>query len=109
MGTFIFFFTILGGRWTVEIPGKEFPNNLNTTYYKSTYFFNHNDKKYVEGPDLLVGRGHAAAGLLKDHVTNDEFVVVVGGYSENSSGLINNVELLKLGGTNVWKQGMYEN
>ena len=65
----------------------------------------YNGKEFSKGPDLITGRywGHAA-GLLRDKVTNDEYIAIVGGYDSNGNRL-DSLELLKIG-DNKWKSGI---
>ena len=46
---------------------------------KRTYFFDLTDQKWTRGPELNEVRSAAAAGVLRDHGTNEKMVAVVGG------------------------------
>ena len=72
-------------------------------FYDKTYYYN--GKEFSKGPDLITGRRYYhAAGLLRDKVTNDEYIAVVGGYDSNYNRL-DSLELLKIG-DNKWKSGI---
>ena len=70
-------------------------------FHDKTYYYN--GETLSKGPDLITGRYFHAAGLLRDKVTNDEYVAVVGGLDSDSNRL-NSLELLKIG-NNKWKSG----
>jgi len=69
--------------------------------FHKTYYYN--GKEFSKGPDLITGRFAHAAGLLRDKVTNDEYIAVVGGWDSNYDYL-DSLELLKIG-DNKWKSG----
>ena len=46
-----------------------------------TYYFHHPTKQWIQGPGLNVGRVRHTSGLVTDTVTNEKYVVVVGGFS----------------------------
>ena len=44
-----------------------------------TYFFNHSTQKWTKGPNLNVGRLGHVSGMVTDTVTNEKYLVVIGG------------------------------
>ena len=71
-------------------------------FQDKTYYYN--GKEFSKGPDLITGRESHAAGLLRDKVTNDEYIAVVGGWDSNYN-ILDSLELLKIG-DNKWKSGI---
>ena len=63
-----------------------------------TWFFNHVSQQFQAGPSLITGRRRHASGTIVDQETNENIVVVVGGYSN----FLDSTELLISG---EWKQG----
>ena len=55
----------------------------------NTYYFNHQSKTWKAGPYMMTGRNQHTAGLIRDHVTHSQHIVVVGGF-----GALDSVELL---------------
>ena len=49
------------------------------TYSSETYFFNHSTQKWTKGPDLNVGRLDHVSGMVTDTVTNEKYLMVIGG------------------------------
>ena len=44
-----------------------------------TFFYHHQEQKWINGSNLLEGRMRHAAGIVNDTVTKETFVVVTGG------------------------------
>ena len=63
-----------------------------------TWYFNHVSQQFQAGPSLITGRRRHASGTIVDQETNENIVVVVGGYSN----FLDSTELLISG---EWKQG----
>ena len=66
-------------------------------YTERTWFYLHLTGQWIDGPELLQARGHHTAGFITDSVTQESFVVVVGGYAYPyvSTGDLDSVEFLK--------------
>jgi hypothetical protein len=64
-----------------------------------TWYFNHITQKFQEGPSLMANRYHHASGTVVDHETNENIVVVAGGYGSDT---LDSTELLLDG---EWQQG----
>ena len=66
-----------------------------------TFFYNHNEGEWINGHTLMKARRNHAAGIVKDEVTNEQFVAVTGGsdYFEDS---FDSTEILQDG---EWVQG----
>ena len=79
---------VIGGRTTG-------PVDLATVYY-----FEHEDKNWSQGPDLIQPRKSHAAGIVTDETTHDEFVIVTGG--ESYGIYLDSTEILI---DNQWHQG----
>ena len=46
----------------------------------STFYYNHIEGEWSDGPSLMQSRYHHAAGIVTDELTNENFVSVTGGY-----------------------------
>ena len=68
----------------------------------STFFYDHNEGEWINGPSLMQARGYHAAGIVTDEVTNENFVAVTGGYGLVWSGFVESTEILQDG---EWVQG----
>ena len=86
---------ILNGTTSILIGGVK---NYNGIGSKKTYYFNHMNQTWTPGPDLMYGRYNHKAGVIKDHFTLKEHVVVVGGQTTTS------VEIM-FNGENDWSTG----
>ena len=74
-----------------------------------TFYYDHAESEWINGPDLLQGREAFAAGIVTDEVTNENFVAVTGGYVYDTTGWLddywgdfNTSEILQDG---EWIQG----
>ena len=65
----------------------------------STFFYDHNEGEWINGPSLMEERAYHAAGIVTDEVTDEPFLVVTGG---RNSELLNSSEILQDG---EWAQG----
>merc|ERR1712062_534907 len=61
--------------------------NINSTHamvigtsFGKTWYFNHMTQNFTEGPSLRIPRKSHTAGLIRDTVTKEVYVAVVGGY-----------------------------
>ena len=71
-----------------------------------TWFFNHQNERWISGPDLGTGRYMHTAGIVKDRETNEVFVAVVGGLPSFGNAL-QSVELLDLQSKEyAWRYGI---
>ena len=68
-------------------------------YSASTYYYNHIEGEWSNGHSLMQARCRHAAGIVTDEFTNENFVVVTGGYK---SGILDSTEFLQDG---KWVQG----
>ena len=66
-----------------------------------TYYFNHITKNWTIGPKLVNRRRDHIAGLIKDHFTHEEHVVVAGG----SNGYYMNSTEILFNGQHDWTRG----
>ena len=81
-------------------------NSYSEQCSNKTWFFNHQNKKWIPGPVLGTGRCSHTAGIIKDRKTNEEFVAVVGGLPSFGNAL-QSVELLDLQSKEyAWRYGM---
>ena len=69
----------------------------------STFFYDHNEDEWINGPSLIEGKENHAAGIVTDEVTDEHFVAVTGG-SYYSDGLfyLDSSEILQ---DREWVQG----
>ena len=65
-----------------------------------TYFYDHNEGEWINGPSLMQARYAHAAGIITDEVTGEHFVAVTGGY--DNSDYLDSTEILQDG---EWVQG----
>ena len=74
----------------------------------NTYYFNHQSKTWKSGPCLITGRNQHTAGLIRDHVTHTQHIVVAGGLRTVATHdvAVDSVELLH-NGESQWKEGIY--
>ena len=65
-----------------------------------TWYYNHVTQKFQPGPSLMEGREEHTSGAVVDQETNENIVVVAGGY--NNGNVLDSTELLIDG---EWQQG----
>jgi hypothetical protein len=58
----------------------------------TVYYFEHEGKNWIQGPDLIHARLAHTAGLVTDETTDDEFVIVTGG--QYNGILLDSTEIL---------------
>ena len=46
----------------------------------STFYYDHNEGEWIDGPSLMQARAYHAAGFVTDEVTDEHFLAVTGGY-----------------------------
>ena len=63
--------SILTGGYS-DLEGQEI-------FLTQTYFFNHPTQKWTKGPNLNVGRLGHVSGMVTDTVTNEKYLLVIGG------------------------------
>ena len=68
-------------------------------YSASTFFYDHNEEEWINGPSLIQARSDHAAGIVTDEVTGEHFITVTGGYD---FGYLDSTEILQDG---EWVQG----
>ena len=70
-------------------------------YSPKTFYYYENDDNWIPGQDLIHGRWGHSAGIVTDSITNEDYLVVIGGRNENVLPCIevfNEVE-------NIWEKG----
>ena len=67
----------------------------------TTFFYDHIDGEWINGPKLIQERGLHTAGIVTDEVTNENYVAVTGGEDTNSNEL-DTTEILQ---DEKWVQG----
>ena len=70
-----------------------------TVYSAFTFFYDHDEGEWINGPSLMQARRDHAAGIVTDEVTDENFVAVTGGYDGGNS---DSTEILQDG---EWVQG----
>ena len=76
-------------------------SNLGTS--AKTFFYDHNEGEWITGPSLIESRSHHGAGIVTDVVTDEQLVVVTGGWS---CDVLASTEILQDG---EWVQGKISN
>ena len=71
------------------------------SYTGLTFFYDHNEGEWINGPSLMQARGYHAAGIVTDEVTDEHFVAVTGGYDGDDN--LDSTEILQDGN---WVQGI---
>ena len=71
-------------------------------YSVSTFFFDHNEAEWINGPSLIQARILQAAGTVTDEVTDEHFIALTGGYNGNGQWSLDSTEILQNG---EWVQG----
>ena len=69
-----------------------------------TWFYNHAQKNWTSGPVLMVGRSLHTAGIVRDKLTNEDTIVVVGGMGTTGT-ILDSVEVLNLKSGHSWNKG----
>ena len=59
----------------------------------STFYYNHHHGNWSNGPELVQGRGHFAAGIITDEATQEKIIINTGG-NDYQSGVMNSTEIL---------------
>ena len=70
----------------------------------STFFFDHNEDEWINGPSLIQGRRFHAAGMVTNEESDEHFVAVTGGIGSGDS--LDSTEILQDG---EWVQGKINN
>ena len=52
---------------------------------EKTFYFNHTNKKWSEGPELNHGRFNHAVGMVTDEATHEQIVIASGGKWQNGN------------------------
>ena len=61
-----------------------------------TFYYNHADEAWLNGPSLNQGRRDHAVGIVTDEITNENLVIVTGGrYHDNGVIFLKSTEILK--------------
>ena len=68
---------------------------------RSTWFFSHVSQQFQAGPSLIEARNGHTSGTIKDKVTMENIVAVIGSYYKNTT---DTTELL-INGESEWQQG----
>ena len=73
----------------------------------STFFYDHNEGEWINGPSLIQVRHRHAAGIVTDEVTDEDLVAVTGGHVLDLYGpILDSTEILQNG---EWVQGKISN
>ena len=70
----------------------------------STFYYEHGEQNWIDGPILLKERSGIAVGVLSDLVTSEVLVIVTGGIGTDNRALI----LTEILFDNQWNSGKYE-
>ena len=70
-------------------------------YSPKTFYYYENDNNWIPGPDLIHGRWGHSAGIVTDSITNEDYLVVIGGRNEN---VLSSVEVFNKF-ENRWEEG----
>ena len=65
-----------------------------------TFFYDHNEGEWINGPSLMQAKYLHAAGIITDEVTDENFVAVTGGFGD--FGFLESTEILQDG---EWVEG----
>ena len=70
----------------------------------STYYYDHIEGGWSNGPSLMQARGYHAAGIVTDEMTDEDFIALTGGYNSGDyhSDHLDSTEILQYG---EWVQG----
>ena len=80
---------------------------LDTYQTDQSWYYNHEIKKFTDGPKLKIGRHGHSVGQITDSVTNEKTIIVVGGFSyDESTPNLDSTEVLVNG---KWEQGNIPN
>ena len=63
----------------------------------ATFFYDHIEGEWINGPSLMQGRILHAAGIVTDEVTDEHFIAVTGGFNYDSGYYLNSTEILQDG------------
>ena len=76
-----------------------FTGGSSFSYSISTFFYDHNEGDWINGPSLIKAREWHAAGIVTDEVTDESFVAVTGGFYYSN---LDSTEILQ---DREWVQG----
>ena len=79
--------------------GGNHENYENIDSISSTFYYDHIECEWINGPSLMQSRKYHAAGIVMDEVTNENFAAVTGGWNY---GYLDSTELLQDG---KWVKG----
>ena len=80
---------------------------LDTYQTDQSWYYNHEIKKFTDGPKLKIGRHGHSVGQITDSVTNEKTIIVVGGFSyDERTPNLDSTEVLVNG---KWEQGNIPN
>ena len=86
----------INSTFSMVIGGYSNNHSFGSTVIASTFFFDHNEDEWINGPSLIQARLSHAAGIVRDEVTEEPFVVVTGGSGSRHSEILQDGE---------WSQG----
>ena len=69
--------------------------NGDTFDVTSTFYYDHNNDVWTNGPNLNQARYDHAAGIVIDEFTDENYVAVTGGYEKDSTELLKNNEWIQ--------------
>ena len=76
---------------------------IHNNTFASTFYYDHSEGEWINGPSLMQARSYHAAGIVTDEVTGEDFVAVTGGFN---GGDLDSTEILQDG---EWVQGKISN
>ena len=74
---------------------------IHNNTFASTFYYDHSEGEWINGPSLMQARSYHAAGIVTDEVTGEDFVAVTGGFSSGYNDL-DSTEILQ---DREWVQG----
>ena len=62
------------------------------SHFAETYYYNHSDEQWIDGPTMNEARESHAAGIISDEATEERLVIVTGGW--NGVNFLKSTEIL---------------
>ena len=79
----------INNELTMIIGGRSYGS-----FFAETYYYNHSDEQWIDGPNMNQARYVHAAGIITDEATEERLVVVTGGFDVNGIDTLKSTELL---------------
>ena len=64
---------------------------ISSDYLDLSFYFNHGNQQWIDGPRLIQARRYHAVGIVNDQVTMANLVIVTGGFG---GGYLDSTEIL---------------